>query len=166
MHGSLDEEDVLQQLAHHLTVQLRSGADDIVQIDVPLEHHQHTGSGAAHFAAGHHRLVDGLFHLGDLLLRAEHPHQPQVLATQPLQYLADLRLEQNDQRQNAPVHHVAENIFDSPQIQCRRQAQRQQEDRHTLQNIFRSRTLDQRQQLIYQENNDGDIHEVRDLQER
>ena len=160
------EEDVLQKLADDLAVQLRSGADNIVQIDVPFEYHQHAGLGAAHFAAGNDCLVDGLFQLCDLVFRTEYPHQADILAAQLLQNLADLRLEQDDQRQDAHLRHASQHIVDGAKIQGAGRQQRQQEDADALQDIFRTGALHQRQQLIDQEEYDGHVQKVRDLEKR
>ena len=166
MHRRLDEKDIFQQFADHGAVQFGAGTHDIVQIDVALKYHQYAGFGAAQLAAGHHRLVDGLFQLRDLFLRAEHPHQADVLAAQPLQDLTDLRLEQNDQRQNAPFHHMAENIADRPQFQRRGQPQRQKENAYALENILRTGALNQGEQFIHQKDDDGYIYQVCDFQQR
>ena len=166
MHRGLDKKDIFQQFTDHGAVQLRAGAHDIIQIDVALKYHQHAGLGTAQFAAGHHRLVDSLFHFRNLLFRTEHPHQADILAAQPLQDLPDLRLEQDDQRQNTPFHHMAEDIADRPQFQRRGQPQRQKENANALENILRPGTLYKRKQLIYQKDDDGYIHQVCDFQQR
>ena len=89
-----------------------------------------------------------------------------ILAAQPLQDLSDLRLEQDDQRQNAPFHHMAEDIADRPQFQRRGQPQRQEKNANALENILRPGTFYKRKQLIHQKDDDGYIHQVCDFQQR
>ena len=60
MHGSLDKEDILKELAGSGGVQYRAAADHVVQQDFPLKDNQRTGAGLRHLRAGQDGLTDGL----------------------------------------------------------------------------------------------------------
>ena len=165
MHGCLHEEDVLQQLGGHGGIQRGAAAHHVVQLDVPLEHDEHAGLGLGHLAAGDDRLVNGSFQLRLLLGRRKRPQQADVLAAQLFQDLTDLRLEQDDEGQNAHLHHVAQNIGDAVEMEDLRQPQGQQEHHHALEDVFRPRALDQIQQLVDQERDDDHVQNVRKTHE-
>ena len=132
---------------------------------MPLKHDEHAGLALGHLFAGDNRLVDGLLHLGLLLRRRECPQQPDVLAAQLLQNLTDLRLEQDDEGQDAHLHHVAQNIGDAVEVEDLRQPQGQQEHHHALEDILRAGTLYQVQQLIDQKRDDGHVQNIREAHE-
>ena len=166
MHGRLHEEDVLQQLAGDRGVQRRAAAQHLVEQNLPLKHNEHTRAGLGHLRAGQHRLVDGLFQLRGLLLRRQYPQKPDVPAAQLLQPSAQLRLKHDEQRQNAPFHHIAHNIVDPPQVQQGRKPQRQNKDHDTLENILGAGTAHQAQQLIDRKGHNGDVQHIRDPNQR
>ena len=128
---------------------------------MPLEHDEHARLGFGHLAAGDDRLVDGLFQLRLLLHRCKRPQQPDIPAAQLLQDLSDLRLEQDDEGQNAHLHHVAQNIGDAVQVEDLRQPQCQQEDHHALEDVLRTGAPHQIQQLIDEERDDDHVQNVR-----
>ena len=165
VHGRLHEEDVLQQLGGHGGIQRGAAAHHVVQLDMPLEHDEHAGLGLGHLAAGNDRLVDGLLQLRLLLGRCERPQQADVLAAQLFQDLADLRLEQDDEGQDAHLHHVAQDIGDAVEMEYLRQPQGQQEHHHALEDVLRPCALYQIQQLVDQERDDHHVQNVREAHE-
>ncbi len=104
VHGRLDEKDVFQQLGGYGGVQRRTASHHVIQMDVAFKDDQHAGLALRHLAARRHRLIDSRLQLRLLLGIVEGPQQSDVPAAHLLQYLADLRLEQDDDGQDPHLH--------------------------------------------------------------
>ena len=82
------------------------------------------------------------------------------LAAHLLQDPADLRLEQDDQRQNAPLHHAAHDVIDAVELENIRKQQRAQKDEQALQKAGGLGALHQHQNLVQNKDHDADIQKV------
>ena len=109
MHRRFHKEDVFQQLGGHLCVQLGSAAQGVVQLNMAFEHDQRAGTGFAHIPTGADGLLDSIFnnlpvHLGFF----EDIQKGDAAAAHLLQNPADFRLEQDNDRHDAPLHNKAQ----------------------------------------------------------
>ena len=162
VHGRFYEEDVFQQLGGHGGIQHCAAANHVVQADVTLEHDENAGLALGHLAARDDRLVDGRLQRRLLLHRAEGFEYLDVAAAHLLQYLPYLRLEQDDDGDDAHLHQVAHDVGHGVQLQHIGDAQRQQEHDHALEDILRTGAFHQPQQTVYQKGDDRDVQNVRE----
>ena len=161
VHGRLDEKDVFQQLGGHGGVQRRTASHHVIQMDVALKDDQHAGLAQGHLLAGHHGLIDGRLQLRLLLGIVEGPQQFDVPAAHLLQYLADLRLEQDDNGQDPHLHQVPHEVRYGVELQYINQPKHQQKRHHALEDILGAGTFDHTEQVVYQKRDNGDVQYIR-----
>ena len=87
----------------------------------------------------------------------------QAAAAHLLQNPPDLRLEQDDQGQQAQVHHAAHDVIDPVEVQGGGKHQRRQKDQQTLHQAGRLGALHQGKDLIKDKGHDGNVQNIRDL---
>ena len=84
----------------------------------------------------------------------------EAAAAHLLQDPADLRLEQDDEGQNAPLHHTAHDVIHAVELQHGRQHQRRQKYQQSLQQTGGLGALHQHEHLVQDKDHDGDIQKV------
>ena len=159
MEGGIFEENVPDQLIGNLAVDLGAGFEVFLQPLLPGEGDQRAHLLPAHGLAGAHGLGNDRVHL---LLHglADAENTGQLHAAQVIQHPPQLRLEQNDQRQQSDgqeLLHDEGHRIQMPQIG---QPRNDQNHHHGLGNSGGAGCLDQRQDFIYQKRDYGDIQIV------
>ena len=129
-----------------------------------LKDDQRAGAVFAHVAAGGDGLADGLLdglpvHLG----LGEPLEEGQLAAAHLLQHPADLRLEEDNQRQNAPLYHVGQGEVQSWQT-VRGQPQRRDHHQHALEQTGGIGFPHQQQQPVNQIGDHQDVHHIQQPQ--
>ena len=161
VHGRLDEKDVFKKLVGNVRVQNGAAAHHVVQQDLPLEHDQRAGAGLGHLRAGQDRLADHALQRA-LRLRPG-KKQGQTAAAHLLEHAPDLRLKQDDERQNAPFHHPAHDVANAGEVEDRREPQHRQKDQNAFEQVRHPRGLDKIQQLVQNDGHEQDIQNIRDF---
>ena len=153
-------EDVFQKLRVHRAVQGGTGLDGVIQHILPLKDHQRTGLAPGQGRIGLYRLRDGavqfvaLFPLGKDLSQTAAPHL--------FQKAADLRLEQDNQGQNAPFHHLAQQKVDRIQAQEAGDPKSRHQQQDALGHPAGTGAADQQDDLIDHKGHDEHIDDVGD----
>ena len=161
MHGRFDEEDVFQKFAGNGSVQHRSAAHHIVQQDLPLKYDQGAGAGLGHLGAGKNGLPDHLIHhIAGLRMGKE---CDEAAAAHLFQQAADLRLKQDNERQDTQIHHSAHQIVNAVEFEYIRQHQSRQEHEQALEQTGCLGAPNPGQHLIEHQSHDRNIQIVRDL---
>ena len=161
MQGRFHEENIADQLLRHLPIDGGAGLEVIIQPGLPGEDDQRAHPLPAHNLAGHHRLGDhGLQILGGLGVAEQ---SPEFHAAQPVQHPPQLRLEQDDQRQQSNRHKLVQNKAQGVKPQGCRQTCDNHHCYHRPGNAHGSGGADQGQQLVDQERNHGNIQIIRPL---
>ena len=158
VEGSLGEENIPDQLLGDLAVDGGPGLHIVFQRCLPGEDDQCAYLFPAHAVTGGHGLADDHIHLRHRLDPAKQGSQAHT--AQMVQHPPQLRLEQNDQRQQSDgqeLLHDEGHRIQMPQIG---QPRNDQNHHHGLGNSGGAGCLDQRQDFIYQKRDYGDIQIV------
>ena len=162
VEGGLVPKQILQQLAGHGAVQGGSGLDHVVQQIFPLKDHEGPHLVLGHGGVGLHRLPDGGLHVvgGGGALAAEHAGQ--LPAAQPLQHPADLRLKQDDQGQDAPLHHPVQHPAGGGELQPVGRGDGHDQHQDALDDPAGAALPHDPQQLVDGNGQDGDVNQIED----
>ena len=151
---------VFQQLTGHGAVQSGARLDHVVQQIFSLKDHQRPHLVLGHGGVGIYGLGDGSIHVVKGQGPGRGKYVGKLSAAHPLQSLAQLRLEQDDQHQNAPLHHLVQQIARGRQPEAVSQAKRQNQHHDASQHPPGAGFAHQPQGLIDDQGEDSHIDKI------
>ena len=163
-------EDGAQHLQIDGTVHGCAGAHDLREVGVALQHDQGTGLGLGKalggIADGNDGAAPGPLEAGVIVasLDVEELARPLVGLAHPLQCAADLRLEQDHQRQQADLQQRVQQPGDGAHVQHVGHQINRQHQQRALGQLPGAGAVDDAQQLVDQESNDDDIQQIGQLE--
>lgn len=152
----MNEKYVFQQLAGHVRIDFCAAAQNIVQLVLPFKHQQYTSAALRHFGTGCHRFLNGLLDGRQRFLPDKHLLEP-CAAADLFQSPPQLRLKQDDQRQNTPLDRMAQQEIDAPQVKNCGKPHNDQKHQHTLKNSHRRRRTHTDQDIIHNKSDDRHV---------
>src|SRR5581483_4673776 len=152
------EEQGDQDLGGHLAVDAHTGDGDVLQSGLALEDDERPGAPFLEAAGGADHLVDDARDLDAAVVADQRAHPAQ--APHLVEGAAQLRLEEDDQRQQDRLRAVGEEPVEHAQVELRGDEAEEEEHADAEQQLHRLRPADQLEQLVEQEGHHQHVHGV------
>ena len=159
MQRRLGIENILEQLRRHVRIDDGAAAHLLIERHAALKNDERTGLGRRQLRAGGNGLRNDIVHaqrLERLCAKAR-----ERLAAHALEQAAQLRLKDDDERDQAKLDRLLQDTVEHRQLQHTRQPQRDQDQQNALCKAIGIRLADEHDDIVNQISDDQDIHDVR-----
>ena len=164
MQGRALVKDRSQHFRDNIGVHWRAGADDLIEVVAAFQHHQCAGAGVGKLLGSIADSDDGtLPYPAQGRIAAAAAKQavgPDRCLAHALQRTAQLRLEDDHRRRKGHGDNVVQHPGDGAQIEQRRKAVEQHQQRNTLDQLTRAGFARELNELVKRKGNDQDIKRV------
>ena len=159
MQRGLGIENVLEQLRCHVRVDRGAAAHLLIERHTALKNDERAGLGRRQLRTGSDGLRNDVVHAQRFQrLGAE---ARECLAAHALEQAAQLRLKDDDKRDQAELDRLLQDAVEHRQLQHTRQPQCDQDQQDALCQTIRIRLADEHDDIVNQISDDQDIHDVR-----
>ena len=156
MQRRLGIENILEQLRRHVRIDDGAAAHLLIERHAALKNDERAGLGRRQLRAGGNGLRNDIVHaqrLKRLCAKAR-----ERLAAHALEQAAQLRLKDDDERDQAELDRLLQDAVEHRQLQHTRQPQRDQNQQNALCKAIGIRLADEHDDIVNQISDDQDIH--------
>ena len=152
-------ENILEQLRRHIGIDGRAAAHLLIERHAALKDDECAGLGGRQLRAGGDGLRDDVIHAKRL--KRLRPEARERFTAHALKQAAQLRLEDDDERDESEFDRLLQEAVEHRQLQHTREPKRNQDQQNTARKTERIRLADEHDDIVDQISDDQNIHDVR-----